>query len=352
MSKGVLNKKLVVDPGFVNHRKIESILGEVGTRIINDRISEIPATTPDWRKEVVIDLIYSRVLLDFCEAIGIRTLEEALINQHAPGHIFCSNVKTKPCPNLYDVERAIVECEKFEGTDYNVEFHLTTRRIRADTLKSKMFSGSDFAVIGICSERTDSKFVYEPLVIGFSLVVDKTTGDLLSERYSKAFNVYLEDFDEFSKVKEYQMPQEFNEMKHISENVFKRCLGKILNESTPKDWGGEMSDFFTSHLHIDGNRVKAAFLLKGPAKYSPMTLSHLGKNSDQIVRLSKEPADILVVQHCHDITPVVTETLKVFATQPSNPRRYCVADGRESLRLLNAYNLTSWAIEESKQKKG
>jgi hypothetical protein len=53
----------------------------------------------------------------------------------------------------------------------------------------------------------------------------------------------------------------------------------------------------------------------------------------------EEPANVLVIQHCHDILPAVIETLKIFATQPSNPRHYCVIDGRESLRMLEAFNL-------------
>ncbi|NET46761.1 hypothetical protein [Okeania sp. SIO2B3] len=169
--------------------------------------------------------------------------------------------------------------------------------------------------------------------------------------YTATFTIflYIEDFDEFSKIKEQNMPKDFEEMKHIKENVFKVALGKILSESIPKDWGGETSDFITSHLHYQGRRLRAAFLLKGPAKFNPMTFKHLGKNGDQIVRLAKEPADVLIVQHCHDITSSVIETLKVFATQPSNPRYYCFLDGRESLRLLEAYDLKKWALDESKK---
>ncbi len=351
MDTDTIEKKLVVDPGFVNHRKIESILGETGTEILHKEISKIPATTPDWRKEVVIDNIYSRVLLDFCKAIGVKTLEEALLNGFGPGQVICSNIKTHPCENLYDVERAAIVCKKFEGSELNVELHLTTKRIRADTLRSRILEGGEFTVIAQFSRIQNSTIIYEPLIIGFPYVANAETGDLLWELYKDVFHIHPEEFEEFSKVKEIEIPSEFDEMRNIKESVFKSCLGKILSESTPKDWGGEMSDFFTSHLHLNGKRVKAAFLLKGPAKFSPMTLSHLGKNSDQIVRLSKEPADILIVQHCHDILPVVIETLKVFATQPSNPRRYCVIDGRESLRLLNAYDLTEWAITESSLQK-
>jgi hypothetical protein len=90
--------------------------------------------------------------------------------------------------------------------------------------------------------------------------------------------------------------------------------------------------------------MTAAFLLKGPARFEPMRLRHLGKNSDQIVRLSDEPGEVLIVQHCHDITPVVRKTIRAFAVQPSLPRRYCCIDGRDTLRLLHAYDLYEDAL--------
>lgn len=78
-----------------------------------------------------------------------------------------------------------------------------------------------------------------------------------------------------------------------------------------------------------------------------MTLNSLGKNNDQIVRLASSPAEVLVVQHCHDITPPVRDTLRAFAVQPSRPRRYCLMDGRDSLRLLKAYDKLERALELS-----
>jgi len=342
-----MEKVMTVDPGFANHRKIEAILGETGTNIFNNEIAKIPVSTPDWRKEVVIDHIYTRVMLDFCKVVGVKTLEESLLDRN--GHLFCSIVKTRRCKDVYDSDRATIECEPFEGSDLDVELHLTTSRIRGSTLKWKLHEGGEFAVIGQFSQLNEGTLVYEPLVIGLPYLADAETGNLLWERNTDFFHLHLEQFDEFAKLRDFDIPDTFDVMKNIKEPVFKACLGKILSESTPKDWGGETSDFYTSHLHIDGKRVPAAFALKGPAKFSPMNLSHLGKNSDQIVCLSKEPAEILIIQHCHDILPVVEETLKVFATQPSNPRRYCLIDGRESLRLLNAYNLTEWALNESKR---
>jgi hypothetical protein len=137
-------------------------------------------------------------------------------------------------------------------------------------------------------------------------------------------------------------------MSRISEAAFKQCLAEILGDSITRDWGGERSDHYAAHLHLQGKRVTAAFLLKGPARFRRMTLNSLGKQNDQIYRLAQEPAEVLVVQHCHDITTPVRATLRAFAVQPCRVRRYCLIDGRDSLRLLNAYGKVARALELSK----
>jgi hypothetical protein len=97
--------------------------------------------------------------------------------------------------------------------------------------------------------------------------------------------------------------------------------------------------------------VTAAFLFKGPAPFAPMGLNQLGKNNDQIVRLASETADVLFVQHSHEILRAVRQTLRVFAVQPSRPRRYCLVDGRDTLRLLQAYGLLEKAMEQTAKRK-
>ena len=79
-----------------------------------------------------------------------------------------------------------------------------------------------------------------------------------------------------------------------------------------------------------------------------MTLTHLGKNNDQIVRLSHEPAEVLIVQHAHEIRSAVRETLRAFATSLGTVRRrYCLIDGADSLRILQAYGKLDHALELS-----
>ena len=169
------------------------------------------------------------------------------------------------------------------------------------------------------------------------------------------FENYIEDFDEFAKVRDVKTPKSCELMRKISETAFKQCLTKILGDEASKDWGGESSDHFTQHIHLKGKRLTAAFLLKGPARFGPMGLNKLGKNNDQIVRLSHEPAEVLFVQNCHEILPQVHETLRAFTVQPGQPRRYCLIDGRDSVRLLRAYGLLQHALKLSrvtKKKRG
>lgn len=78
-----------------------------------------------------------------------------------------------------------------------------------------------------------------------------------------------------------------------------------------------------------------------------MGLNHLGKNNDQIFRLAQAPAGLLVVQHCHEIQEPVRATLRAFAVQPGAVRRYCLIDGKDSLRLLIAYDKLDRARELS-----
>ncbi len=338
-------QKLSIDPGFVHHRKIESVLGDAGTQLITEQIERIPATTPGWRKEVLIDQIYSRVMVDFCGVNGIGPLQELLLR--GKGHLFCSILKTEPSPDFYEAERVSIDCVVPDDFSFKVELHLSTKHTRGDTLRSGLHKGGEFGVIAQFYVKEDDTLIFHPLVIGYPMMISEQTGDLAWTLYNDYYQLYLEDFDEFRDVRDTSLPDDFSEMRNVSEASFKACLAKHLTQTAPKDWGGETSDFFTSHLHTDGERISAAFLLKGPARFSPMTLSHLGKNSDQIVRLSKEPANVLVVQHSHEIQPVVIETLKVFATQPSNLRRYCCIDGRESLRFLQVYGYLKEALGNS-----
>ena len=124
----------------------------------------------------------------------------------------------------------------------------------------------------------------------------------------------------------------------VPEAEVKAVLAAMIGEPTvPKDWGGERCDLWTTRLRVDGEFQSAAFLLKGPARFAPMTIPMLGKNGDQLERLKTMPAQILVLQHCHDVRPEVFNYLQTVASDFRDVRRFMVIDGRDTYRLLSAY---------------
>lgn len=339
--------KLSIDPGFVNHRLIESYIGDRGMAVVNAMINELPAL-PDWLRETRINHIYTRVMLQICENVGVASLSKAMSERH--GTIFCSVEKVEATPTVYTAPRVSSRIVKPGFTDITATLEYSTSMIRADTTRAQIFQGHDMALIGKFMSLRGNEAVLAPLVIGSPWLVADENVIGGPEWYSHDFfENFIEDIDEFDRVAATPTPSDFSIMREISERAFKQCLGELLGDSVVADWGGEQSDHFTSHLHLGGKRHSAAFLLKGPARFSPMGLNHLGKNNDQIYRLSAEPAELLVVQHCHDVLPAVRATLRAFAVQPGQSRRYCVIDGRDSLRLLQAYDKVDRAMKLSKQ---
>lgn len=107
---------------------------------------------------------------------------------------------------------------------------------------------------------------------------------------------------------------EFKRMRDVPEQAVKELLCRLLSEhSVPSDWGGEESDVLSANLMIEGRRHTGAFLLKGPARFHPMKPADLGKTGDQLYRLFNIPAQVYVVQHCHDIGAAVRKQAEAFA---------------------------------------
>jgi len=339
-----LELKHTIDPGFVNRRAAQTVLQESGMKIIDDMIRSLPPDLPEGLREVRIDHIYNKILLTVCELNGIYTLGQNLAKGN--GHLFCSTEKVLPCPNVYDDARAVSYIQPAGESQFQVRLEYSTSHIRSDTLRMELHNGADLSIIAIYSRTDGNCLVFRPLVMGnpWLLTDDSKLENHVMFWGREFFENFIEDFDEFSRVREFPKPGSFEIMERVPERGFKRALAKILGDNITKDWGGEQSDHFTSNIHLGGRRATASFLLKGPARFAPMSLNHLGKNNDQIYRLSQEPSDILFVQHSHDITPPVRATLRAFTVQPGRPRRYCLIDGRDSLWLLNAYGLLDEAL--------
>ena len=174
--------------------------------------------------------------------------------------------------------------------------------------------------------------------------------------WSRYLEIHIDQIDSFARVATINSTRtkaSLALLRRVSEKEIKTAIAEILAEpNVPKDWGGENSDLFSSLLTIGGRRVSSAFLLKGPASFRPMTFAELGKNGDQIERLFNDPAELLVLQHCHEVTNSVRKMMRVFAQQMGNPRRFVIIDGYDTIRLLTAYEKCGFGPHTLAQPRG
>src|SRR5262249_20729750 len=109
-----------IDPGFVNHRRIETILGDDALQAINRAIARLPCL-PDWQRKVRVDRIYSEITLVFCRAIEVPPLGRMVAERKA--RFFCSTENLGPCREIYKTERAVSRWRPLARPRIAVEFH-------------------------------------------------------------------------------------------------------------------------------------------------------------------------------------------------------------------------------------
>jgi len=344
---GRLDLGLTIDPGFVHRRKVQTIIGDVGMRIVDEETQKLPEL-PGHEVERRTDHIYTKVMLAYCDIHKVPTLEQCWTDSESP--IFCGNVLLEPCDDFYEVDRAVSKLKSPIEPEMDVEFHYTTDRVKSSTLRGRLHEGSLVSMVGVLHESIHSKLRFDPIIMGFPWVTTDNPrwADFAPWAGLAAYEVFIEDFDEFAVVAKHDLPEDHGPMKMVSEASLKAVLAGHLGDPIQKDWGGEQSDHFSANLHLHGKRTTGAFLLKGPSHYRQMKISDLGKNGNQIIRLAHEPANVLIVQHCHDISQDVRMMLQLVAAQPGNPRRYCCVDGRETLRILRALGLYDAAASKGK----
>jgi len=151
--------------------------------------------------------------------------------------------------------------------------------------------------------------------------------------------ITIDDIDSFVEVKKIVRGTEFVE---IPEKQFKEGVAKILGEIGDfKDWGGEISDLYSSNIVLANLRRRVAFAFKGPGTKGSLTPGKLGKNGDQIQRLVESPADIYIIQYWMDIKEsVISQFEKLIQLKSYFTRRklwYGIIDGYDSARLIKAY---------------
>jgi hypothetical protein len=272
-----------IDPGFVNRRAVQTVIGENGMQVVDDLVTRIPPGLPDGLHRVRVDHVYNSILLKFCELNGIHTLGQIL--SAGKGRMFCSTEFVAATPDVYEAQRVHSEIVPAGTSSLRFRLEYSTEHIWSDTLRMELHRGSQLSIIAIFNRKDGDCLVFRPLIMGSPWLrsEDPAWSDKVMWWNQDFFEHFVEDFDEFEKVRSTPKPDSIEVMRNVPERGFKSCLAKILADRITSDWGGEQSDHFKSNIHLSGRRTTAAFVLKGPAKFAPMTLNHLGKNNEALL---------------------------------------------------------------------
>ena len=232
---------------------------------------------------------------------------------------------------------------KFDGfqPDQKISFRFHHEHLTSTSSWSELSGQRRLLVLGAATSITDRLIKAIPWVIADPLPDLFRPRTVIGEYWNDRLEVHVDSIDNFARVKDVSPPQEkaaLERLRDIPEQCIKTAFAEIIGEQmVPKDWGGERSDLFSTWVRLNDKRISTAFAFKGKSKFHPMRMADLGKNGDQINRLFSESAGLLVLQHCHQITPPVRETMRAFAQRMGNLRLFCLIDGYDTLRLLQAY---------------
>jgi hypothetical protein len=286
------------------------------------------------------EYLFPKLAQGGCETIQQLALSEKLqpgvsfiYNGHFYGKGFAVSNKTSALCLSENLD------EPLEGKTLVLEF--SKNGLVNDTAYSRLSCSTRLFAYAYITEIDEKTIRAVPFIVGDLIFRAKDSLPLTVDHTLALRPAYV---DQFASMDTAWLPsaEEFGRLKEFPEHVIKQMFCDLLGEiEVPHDWPGEESDIFSANLSINGTRHTAAFLLKGPARFHPMTPADCGKRGDQIYRLFNIPTDVYIIQHCHKIGPAVRKTVEAFALQRTftSPCRYMFLDGNDTARLLRANGL-------------
>jgi hypothetical protein len=332
------NLTLRLDPFFLHARLVRETL-PAGLREQSDREIEHQLRKGLYSREFIVEAVLGRALARALPILNPGELGRAHLND------------TLEDGRLVGIQQAFYfRRRRGSSNGEYIAFHAKLNTDNSVTITGLLnaehcvgTSGRDHLsgrasvyILGIISEVTPKSVGLRPIFAGRRFYAHND--DLLEIPDSR--RVYASSVDQFARLRDMgpMRKSDLNLLKQIPEKQVKEWFAEIIGEPfVPNDWGGETSDLSTNQLSIDGEPCSAAFLLKGPSFFKPMTIAALGKNGDQINRLFGEPVDLFVLQHCHHVRSAVVRLMGVFAWDARKPSRYMVIDGATTFQILRAY---------------
>lgn len=191
----------------------------------------------------------------------------------------------------------------------------------------------------ICDFQYDQVFPFTEQMMHFEGIAN----NVLRSGTSTCQRIYVDEVDSFERVRNVLAKDVKDLPVEVKEKEVKEFFANTIGENfVPKDWPGEKSDLYSSHVVLKGKRISTAFLLKGPS-VRKLTIDKCGKRGNQILRLVREPAQLFVIQSNGQIDTDVVSMLEICVSELSRKSDcrlyYCIIDGTDTARLLEAYDI-------------
>ena len=336
---------------YLNVRRVIELVGADSVTPDIRQIAALSNIDDALRKNFIISALKKRIT-DWLHTANPPTLGQLLIEDKLRTGVIFTHYDRYFCKGLPKVGEALQKgktpvpaAEAYAKLDsfrpgQKISFRFHHEHLTSNSSWSELAGQRRLLILGAATEITKSSIEAIPWVMADPLVNLFKPHSIVGGRWDSRLEIHPDQIDNFSRMRDVPPPskRELEKLRDIPEQEVKQAIAQIIGEqNVPKDWGGEKSDLFSTWVRLDDERISTAFAFKGPAKFHPMTMADLGKNGDQINRLFDEPADLLVLQHCHEITAPVRDTMRAFAQQMGNPRLFCLINGYDTFRLLKAY---------------
>ncbi len=331
--------RISLEPYFLHQEQVLGLLGTKRATAALARMTNIPSAIAPY--------ILATTLAEALPVLGVGELQKAVYE------------RTLKAGQVVGVEQTFLfrrAKERDKPADKPVDFHAQLNTDTATTLSGSFnstrftaasasgnLSGRKHAyLIGTVISWDSNKIELRPAFVGIRSFIEDE--EVVSYGGTSNRRTYPGQVDQFTTV-DFGSSVSADELKavlSVPEEAVKTSFAAMIGEAyVHKDWGGERSDLYTSRLQVQGRQISSAWIFKGPGYPHPMTVRALGKPGDQIVRLFSEPAELLVLQHCHEITPAVINMMETYAHDLRNPRRYMIIDGTDTARILKTQGVVS-----------
>lgn len=330
---------------FMNKKAVHTVLDSHENSKLKAEISLLPKNL-GHHENLHLDEIYLRAVISLIQRKEIPQLLGLLLeNKPIEGELFTldydyyfRDIKKSERENACVIHNSLREfgCIRIQGV-------MGKEHFTCNSASSELSGHNNLFLFGYVEGINNNVIHVKPIILGKKVLVNDDEVDSIIQFNS--LEIRPEKIREFTKIEDVSFDKlnadkVIKLMGTIPEAKIKENFAKLLSENdVQKDWGGETSDLFTSHIHVNNERLSAAFLFKGPSKHHPMKIADLGKNGDQIVRLFEEPADLFIIQHCHYITSQVKRNMEAFASRYFRIKKYMIIDGIDTFRIFKAYDL-------------